>query len=191
MYSAGVSHSIIAKLLDWVMENALRPNGDFYFPEERAEYNVMQRLYRPLNFGRIAVYIDHPMMKNELVLKRMMQYQHKSGGVFSYIGDDPNKVEEQPTMGTLNTSFFGHIMMSLDIKDRAIMAGEWMCNFVQANEEYMRKGFMYTNMTPDEKLVTDIKPGAKISVWLIIKTPSRSSGNREQLWHFSLTFTKR
>jgi len=173
MYSAGVSHSTIAKLLDWAMDNALQPNGDFFFPEERAEYNVTQRLYRPLNFGRVAVYIDHPMMKNEIVLKRMMQYQHKSGGVFSYIGDDPNKVEEQPTMGTLNTSFFGHMMMSLDIKDRAIMAGEWMCNFVQANEEYMRKGFMYTNMTPDEKLVTDIKPGAKISSMVDNKDPKQ------------------
>ena len=180
-YSTGVNHSIIARILDWTMENALQPNGDFYFPEERPEYKVSQRLYRPLNFGRIAVYIDHPMMKNELVLKRMMQYQHKSGGVFNYIGDDPAKVEEQPSMGALNTSFFGHLMMALDIKDKAIMAGEWMCRFVQANKEYLPEGFMYTNVTPDGELVTDIKPGGKMGGVVDNKAP------KQEFWQSGTT----
>lgn len=164
MYSAGVRHGLIAKLIDWAMENALQPNGDFFFPEEGDEYKVMQRLYRPLNFGRIAVYIGHPMLKNELVLHRILQYQHHSGGVFNYIGEDPNKIEEQPAIGPLNTTFFGHLMIALNIKDLAILAGKWVCNFVQANKEYMsRDKVMFTNMTPDGKLVTDIKPGGKIS----------------------------
>ncbi len=163
MYASGVRHDLIAKILDWAMENALQPNGDFFFPEEGDEYKIMQRAYRPLNFGRIAVLIDHPMMKNEKVLNRIMQYQHKSGGAFNYIGENPNNIEEQPTMGALNTSFFGHLMIALDIKDKAILTGDWMCRFVEANKEYMPKGFIYTNITPDGKLVTDIKPGGKQS----------------------------
>lgn len=164
MYSAGVRHSLIAKLIDWAIENALQPNGDLFFPEEGDEYKIMQRLYRPLNFGRIAVYIGHPMLKNELILNRIMQYQHRSGGVFNYIGEDPKKIEEQPAIGPLNTTFFGHLMIALNIKDLAIMAGKWVCNFVQANKDYMSKDkVMFTNMTPNGDLITDIKPGGKIS----------------------------
>ena len=182
MYSAGVSHSLIAKLLDWAMDNALQPNGDFFFPDEGDEYKVMQRLYRPLNFGRVAVNIGHPMLKNEIVLNRIMQYQHHSGGVFSYIGEDPKKVEEQPTMGTLNTSFFGHLMISLDIRELAILAGEWMCNFVQANKDYMAKDkMMYTNVTPDGDLVTDIKLGSKISSIVDNKDP------KQEFWQSGTT----
>jgi hypothetical protein len=164
MYSAGVDHSIVAKLLDWAMENALQPSGDFYFPEEGDEYKITQRAYRPLNFVRVAVLIGHPMMKNDKVIKRLMQYQHKSGGTFNYIGDNPDKIEEQPEMGLLNSTFMGHLMMDLGIKDKAILAGDWLCKFVQANKDYMKNDkVMYTNMTPDGKLVTTVKPGKKIS----------------------------
>lgn len=173
MYASGVDHKTIAKLLDWVMENALQPNGDFFFPEEDDKYKVMQRAYRPLNFGRIAVLIGHPMMENEKILKRIMQYQHKSGGAFNYIGENPDDIEEQQTLGSLNTSFFGHLMMSLGIKDKAIMAGDWMCKFVEANKDYIPKGFIYTNITPDGKLVTDIKPGGKISGMVDNKAPKQ------------------
>jgi len=173
MYASGVDHTKISDIIDWAVNNSLQPNGDLYIPSEGTEYKVMQRLYRPLNFGRIAVLIDHPLMKNELILKRMIQYQHKSGGVFSYIGDDPNNVEEQPTIGTLNTSFFGHLMVSLGIKERAISAGDWMCKFVSANKYHMKNGVMYTNMTPAGELVTYIKPGGKISGVVDNKDPKQ------------------
>ncbi len=113
MYAGGVDHSIIAELLDWACENALQKNGDFYFPNEGPEYKDMQRLYRPLTFGKVAVWIDHPIIKKDIVINRILQYQHKSGGVFNYIGDDPKKVEEQTSIGTLNTSFFGQLMVCL------------------------------------------------------------------------------
>jgi len=177
MYASGVRHTLISRILDWAMENALQPNGDFFFPEEGDEYKIGQRVYRPLNFGRIAVYIGHPMMQNEKVLKRIMQYQHESGGTFNYIGENPNNIEEQPTMGALNTSFFGHLMIALDIKDKATLAGDWMCKFVEANKDYLPKGFMYTNMTPDGKLVTYIKPGGKLGGMVDNKAP------KQEFWH--------
>ncbi len=164
MYAAGVEHGIIAQLLDWARDNALQPNGDFYLPDEGPEYKDMQRVYRPLTFGKVAVWIDHPLIRDELVLKRFLQYQHESGGVFNYIGDDPDHVEEQPTIGTLNTTFFGHLMIALDMKKEAVMVGNWLCRFVQANRKNMSQdGLIYSNMTPDGDLITNITPGEKIS----------------------------
>lgn len=164
MYAAGVDHSTVARVLDWTRENALQANGDFYIPGESTEYKDLQRVYRTLTFGKVAVWLDHPLIKDELVVKRLLQYQHKSGGVFNYIGDDPSHIEKQSSIGTLNTSFFGHLMVALDMKDKAIMAGDWLCRFVQANKKYISEhGLMYTNMTPEGKLVTNIGPGERIS----------------------------
>lgn len=178
MYASGVDHGIIAELLDWTYENALQKNGDFYFPNEGSEYKDMQRLYRPLTFGKVAVWIDHPIIKKDIVINRILQYQHESGGVFNYIGDDPNRIEEQTSIGTLNTSFFGQLMVCLNMKDRAIMAGDWLCRFVLANKDYMNEqGKMYTNMTPDGKLITDIKPGGKISGVVDNKDPKQEFWN--------------
>jgi hypothetical protein len=174
MYAADVDHDIIARLLDWAVDNALQPNGDFYIPGEDAEYKDMQRAYRPLTFGKVASWIDHPLIKDDLVLGRLLQYQHSSGGVFNYIGDDPNNIEEQPTIGTLNTSFFGHLMIALEIQKEAIMAGDWLCRFVQKNRDYMlRDGIMYANMTPDGELVTDVKPGERISGMVDNRSPKQ------------------
>ncbi len=163
MYEAGVDHDVIARLLDWAWKEALRPNGDFYIPGERPEYKDMQRVYRPLTFGKVAAWIGHPLIREERVIRRMLQYQHKaSGGVFNYIGEDPKHVEEQATLGALNTSFFGHLMIALDRKEEAIRAGDWMRRFVEVNREHMEKGVLYTQMTPDGELVVDVKPGEKI-----------------------------
>ncbi|RJS87746.1 hypothetical protein CW704_01895 [Candidatus Bathyarchaeota archaeon] len=178
LYAAGVDHKIIAQILDWVAKNALKPNGDFYFDEENPNYKILQRVYRPLTFLKVAAWIGHPLAENKLVINRMLQYQHSSGGVFHYIGEDPDKIEEQPYVGSLNTSFFGHLMIALDMKEPAVKAGDWILNFVKSNEDYMRKkGFMYTQMTPEGVLVTDVKPGEKITKILNNKDP------KQEFWH--------
>lgn len=164
LYAAGVNRKVIAQILDWVAENALKPNGDFFFLEEGPEYKVSQRAYRPLTFLKVAAWISHPLAKNDLVINRILQYQHNSGGVFSYIGEDPDKVEEQPSIGCLNTSFFGHLMVALDMEDQAANAGSWILNFVEANDDHMREeGLMYTRMTPEGDLITEVKPGEKMT----------------------------
>jgi hypothetical protein len=134
----------------------------------------MQRVYRPLTFGKVAAWLGHSLISNELVLNRLMQYQHESGGVFNYIGDDPDEIEEQPTIGTLNTSFFGHLMVALDMKDKAIKTGNWLCRFVQANKENMSQNeIMYANMTPEGELVTDINPGERMAGVVDNKAPKQ------------------
>lgn len=164
MYAAGVDRALIAKLLDWAWEHALQPNGDFYFPNEGPEYKDLQRAYRPLTFGKVAAWIGHPLIRERRVLERLLQYQHRSGGVFNYIGDDPQHVEEQPTLGTLNTSFFGHLMLALGRKEEAIRAGDWLCRFVEANRPHMaERGVLYSNMTPAGELVTALPPGSRMS----------------------------
>jgi len=175
MYAAGVDHSIIAQLLDWTLENALQPNGDFYFLEEEPEYKDRQRLYRPLTFGKVAAWIGHPVAKNQQVIDRILQYQHKdSGGVFHYIGDDADKIEEQETIGALNTTFFGHLMIALDMKEQAVKAGEWTCRFVEANRKNMlNDGLMYTQTMIDGQLVTNVKEGEKTSKVVDNKNPKQ------------------
>ena len=162
MFASGVDHGTIARVLDWLEKEALRPNGDFYFPEERPEYKDLQRVYRPMTFGKVAAWIGHPVIKKPLVLDRILQYQHSSGGCFHHIGDDPKKVEQQSTIGTLNTSFLGHLMVALDMQDKAISAGDWLKHWVELNRPHMVQGKAYSQVTIDGKLVTDIGPGERI-----------------------------
>ena len=163
MYASGVDHALIARLLDWTEREALRPNGDFYFPSEPPEYKDFQRVYRPMTFGKVAAWIGHPIIRKPLVLDRILQYWHKpSGGCFHYIGDDPKRVEEQPTLGTLNTSFFGHLMVALDMREQAVSAGDWMRHWVELNRPHAAEGRLYSQVTRDGRLVTDVGPGERI-----------------------------
>jgi hypothetical protein len=163
MYAAGVSPAIITEVLDWAGREALQPNGDFYFPEEEPQYQVGQRAYRPLTFLKVAAWLDHPLASDSRVIERIFQYQHSSGGTFNYIGDDPGHVEEQATLGTLNSSFFGHLMVALGEKDRALATGEFLRRFVEANREYIPQGLFYTQMTPAGELITEAEPGQRYS----------------------------
>ena len=173
MYAAGVDHETIARLLDWALCEALRPNGDFYFPEEGPEYKDFQRVYRTLNFGRVAAWIDHPVIRVPRVLDRVLQYQHPCGGVFHYIGDDPQHPAPPSTIGTLNTTFFGHLMIALDMRERAVAAGKWVRQWVDANREAMAEGRLYTQMTPDGRLVTDIPANERIGKLVDVERPKQ------------------
>jgi len=179
MYASGVDKDLIWKILDWTKDSALQSNGDFYFPDESPIYKVTQRLYRPLTFGKVAVWINHPLFKEEKVVNRILQYQHAhSGGVFNYVGDDNDHIEEQQTIGSLNTSFFGHLMIALNMKDQAIKVGEWIRKFVEANEKTMlRDGIMYTMMTPEGRLITDVEQGEKI------KKIVNNNDPKQEFWH--------
>lgn len=177
MYAAGVDHGTIARLLDWAQAEALRGNGDFYFPEEAPEYKDYQRVYRPLNFLKVAAWIGHPLARDRRVLDRILQYQHASGGVFHYIGDDPQRPEEQPMIGTLDTTFFGHLMIALDTRDRAVAVGEWVRRWVDANREHMAHGLLYTKMTPGGELVTQAAPGERISRIVDTQSPKQEFWN--------------
>ena len=178
MYAAGVDHATIARLLDWAQQEALRKNGDFYFPDEPPEYKDMQRVYRVLTFGKVAAWIGHPVIRQAQVVDRIRQYQHKpSGGAFHYIGDDPAHVEEQPTIGSLNTTFFGHLMLALDMKDEALAAGRWVCAWVDANRDHMPNGLMYTGVTPGGDLLTEFEPAEKIMRVVDVHDP------KQEFWH--------
>ncbi len=182
MFAAGVDHRTIARLLDWARQEALQENGDFYFPEEPPEYKDFQRVYRPLNFCRVAAWIDHPLARDRRVLGRILQYQHSSGGVFHYIGDDPGRPQHQPMIGPLDTTFFGHLMLALDgrdpdDRDRASAAGQWVRRWVDANREHMAHGLLYTKMTPAGELVTDVAPGEKISRVVDTQDPKQEFWN--------------
>jgi len=177
MYAAGVDHETIARLLDWAEANALQDNGDFYFPEERPEYKDFQRVYRPLNFGRVAAWIGHPVIRRQQVLDRILQYQHVSGGVFHHIGDDPRNPVEPPTIGTLNTTFFGHLMIALEIRERAMAVGEWVRRWVESNRPHMAEGRLFALVTPGGDLVTDIKPGERLARLIDNRQPKQEFWN--------------
>ncbi len=177
MYATDVDHDILARMLDWAGKEALRENGDFYFPEEGREYKDLQRVYRPLTFGKVAAWIGHPLIRQPRVLDRILQYQHKpSGGCFHFIGDDPDNVEEPPIIGSLNTTFFGHLMVALDMRDEARAVGDWVRHWVDANREPMAAGKLFTQVTLDGQLVTDVQPGEKISKVVDTQDP------RQEFW---------
>ncbi len=97
--------------------------------------------------------------------------------MFHYIGDDPDRVEAQPTIGTLNTTFFGHLMIALDMRPQALAAGEWVRRWVDANREHMPGGRIYTQMTPAGDLVTDVAPGERISKVVDTQSPKQEFWN--------------
>lgn len=171
MYAGGVDYRIIGEILDWIAKEALQPSGDFFFPEEEPQYQVMQRVYRPLNFLRVAAWIGHPLVKDRKVLERIFQYQHWSGGVFNYIGEDPAKIEPRETLGTLNTSFFGHLMLQLDERERAKSAGDFLAHFLEANREHMGNGCFYTVMDTGGELMTDVGPGQRYGHIVTLDAP--------------------
>ncbi len=178
MHAAGVDHDTIALLLDWAQEEALQPNGDFYFPDEPPEYKDMQRMYRTATFGKVAAWIDHPVIRRAGVVERILQYQHKpSGGAFNYIGDDRDRVEPPATIGSLNTTFFGQLMIALDVRGPAVAAGDWVRNWVDANRDHIPQGLMYSQMTPDGDLVTDVQPGERICKVVDTRNP------KQEFWH--------
>ncbi len=162
LYAAGVDHEVIARLLDWVLHEALQESGDFYFPEEGPEYRDMQRVYRTLNLARVAAWIDHPLADVPKLIDRIVQYQHPSGGVFHYIGDDLRHPEHPSTIGTLHTTAFGHLMIALDMREQALAAGQWVRRWVEENRGPMREGRLFTQMTPDGRLVTEFAPNERI-----------------------------
>jgi hypothetical protein len=159
LYVTGVDQKILHKVLDWLGEKALRNNYDFYFEDEPQTHKDLQRVYRPLSFIKVGAWIGHPLAKNEQVINRILQYQHTSGGVFNYIGDNPDEIEEPEFIGALDTSFFGHFMIALNQKERAIKAGDWLVKFVEANTNPMKdEGVLYCNMSIDGTLITDVDP---------------------------------
>ncbi len=177
MHAAGVDSDLIARLLDWVGREALRENGDFYFPEEGPEYKDYQRVYRPLTFGKVAAWIGHPLIRQAKVLDRILQYQHaESGGCFHFIGDDPKRIEPPATIGVLNTTFFGQLMIALDMREPAQRAAEWVLRWTEANRQSLAYGELFTQMTPDGELVTKIADGARISHVVDTRQP------RQEFW---------
>jgi hypothetical protein len=181
LYAAGADHDLIARLLDWAAEHALRQNGDFYFPDEPPEYKDLQRVYRPLTFGKVAAWIGHPLIREGKVLDRILQYQHASGGAFNHIGDNPDAPETPPVIGNLNTTFFGQLMIALDMPEQAIAAGEWVRRWVEANRPHMANGTLYTTMTRDGELVTDVAPGERIAKLVDTTSP------KQEFWQTGTT----
>ena len=177
MYAAGVDHATIARLLDWLGQHALRENGDFYFPEEPPEYKDLQRVYRALTFGKVAVWIGHPLVRQPRVLDRILQYQHRSGGALAYLGDDPHQPQPPATLGSLNTTFFGQLMIALDLREQAIAAGEWVRRWIEANRPHLAEGRLYTCVTPEGELVTEVAPGEEIVKILDNRRP------KQEFWH--------
>jgi len=157
MHDAGVDPTILARIFRWI-EGSLRNNGDFYFDEEPVELRNALRVYRPLTFLKVAAWMNHPLAHDERVISRILDYQHESGGVYDYIGELPGRVENELTRYTnLNTSFFGHLMVALDLKEPAILAGDWLRRFVESNLKSMHsEGIVYTRTTIEGTLITDI-----------------------------------
>jgi len=174
MYAAGVDHDIIARLLDWAEREALRENGDFYFPEEGIEYKQYQRVYRPLTFLRVAAWLGHPLARRQQVLERIMQYFHEpTGGCFHYIGEDPARPELPDSIGVLNTTFFGHLAVALDMRAEARAAGEWVRRWVESNRPHMAEGRIYTNVMLDGQLITEVGPNERIAKLVDLRQPKQ------------------
>jgi len=58
-----------------------------------------------------------------------------------------------------------------------VAAGDWVCAWVLANADHMADGCLYTSMTPDGELVTDVAPGEAIFKVVDVFHP------KQEFWH--------
>src|SRR5262245_22468330 len=79
----------VNRLLDWLHETAVRPNGDLYFAHEPPAERDATRGYRQTTLLRVAANLGHPLASDERVRRRIVQYQDPaSGGAFAFLGND-------------------------------------------------------------------------------------------------------
>ena len=163
-YATNQDRHYITGLLDWLYEKALQPNGDFFFPEEVPLRRTGLRAYRMMVFLKFAALLDHPIIHDEKVLRRIKQYQDmQTGGCFYYIGEDPKQPELPGFIRIGETAFFGEFAMAAGLKDEALKAGSWMLKMVQDNHAHMiGRGVFYTETNRNGELITDVAPGENI-----------------------------
>jgi hypothetical protein len=164
-YAAGVERRYIAKMLDWLHAQALQPNGDFFFPAEPADHRVDTRAYRQFVFLKFAALLDHPIVHDERVMRRMAQYQDPAtGGCFYYIGEDPDRPAYPDFCSVGDTAFFGEFALAAGWRDAALRAGRWMLKVVADNAKHMAQtGDFYTLADRRGDLITQVSPGEKIN----------------------------
>jgi hypothetical protein len=128
-----------------------------------------------LLFLKYAALMDHPMIRDEKVMKRIRQYQDMAtGGCFYYIGEDPANPVWPDFIDVGNTAFFGELCLALDLRNEALRAGAWMLKLVQDNGVHMSgEGTFYCLTDRQGQLVTDVKPGE-----VIFKTVNNRDSNQ-------------
>ena len=163
-YAACMDRHYIVEMLNWLYENALRPNGDFFFPEEVPGHRIDLRIYRVMVFLKFAALLEHRMIHDEKVLRRLGQYQDTAtGGCFHYIGEDPARPTLPSFIRVGETAFFGECALACGLKDEALRAGAWMLKLAQDNHAHMtREGIFYCQTDRRGELITVVGPGEKI-----------------------------
>lgn len=160
LYEAGRTEAVLC-ILDWLVREARRGPGEYYFPHELPFEKDMQRIYRFLTFGKIAEYLHYDGIANDAERERACQYQHESGGCFNCIDDGPGE-----TLEPLNTSFFGQWALAAGMVDKAKRAADWLVELVDLNEGYLNQDparFYYNRRVKDGKLVTEFPENVEMN----------------------------
>jgi hypothetical protein len=148
-----------ARLLDWLGEQALRPTGDVCFPDDPAFF----RVYRQSYVQRAAARIGHGLHEAPNVEARMCQFQDPdSGGVFEYIGEDPDRPELPDMLGLSATCNFGHYAIEAGLEQPARRAGDWLVGVIAQNRPHIEQGRFYADVGRDGEIKTDVAPGAEL-----------------------------
>lgn len=176
LYEAGHIPEAV-RIIEWLDRKAKRAPGEYYFAEEVPFEKDMQRVYRALTFARIAEVLRHPAMANDATRERLLQYQHKCGGVANYI-DKGFPVALEP----LNTTFFGQWALAAGLMDAAKKAGDWVAELVRLNEKHLKATpprLFYKREALTGKLVTRFAPGQRMNTMIdavTVKQPSWVTG---------------
>ncbi|MBM4078078.1 MAG: hypothetical protein FJ278_00140 [Planctomycetes bacterium] len=176
LYEAGRIPEVV-RLIEWLDKHAKRAPGEYYFPEEVPFEKDMQRVYRPLTFGKVAEAIRHPAFAHDATRDRLLQYQHKSGAAANNI-DNGFPAELEP----LNTTFFGHWALAAGLMDPATRAGDWVAELVELNGKHLKADpprFFYKRERDTGKLVTKFAKGQRMNTMIdtvTVKQPSWVTG---------------
>jgi hypothetical protein len=63
------------------------------------------------------------------------------------------------------------------MREQAVAAGDWVRRWVEANRDPLQRGQLFTQMTLDGRLVTEIGPGERISKIVDTQRP------KQEFWH--------
>jgi hypothetical protein len=148
----------LARLLDWLTEQALRDTGDVCFAADPPSF----RLYRQAYVLRAAERSGHPLATAANVRERMLQYQDAGGGVFDSIGDDPARPQPPAAPSLSATCNFGHYAIQSGQRAAARAAGAWVARLVEQNEPHMAHGRFYPVVNADGTLHTQLAAGEEL-----------------------------
>lgn len=151
------------RLLDWITINAVQSNSDIYFASEHPAERDGTRGYRMMTILRCAAESGHPLAADPSIRTRALQYfDERSGGAYTFLGDDPTSPVFPNDHNVGDTVFFGEYSLGMHDRARTLRVADWLVNVIDQNESHLSGGKFYWHTDREGTLDVEISTGMAI-----------------------------